>query len=119
MGLIIRLKKAGITGKLLKYIYNFLRNRTYRVIANGSISEGRPVLSGTPQGSGLSPVVFTIFIQSLAEILDEWIMKLEAEGNTVVRGVKNFRTKIYYSMYADDVKMCRSIVDRMDMEMMQ
>ena len=49
--LIMRLKKAGITGKLLKYIYNFLRNRTFRVIANGSISEGRPVLSGTPQGS--------------------------------------------------------------------
>merc|ERR1712240_254996 len=75
--LIIRLKKAGITGKLLKYIYNFLRNRTFRVIANGSISEGRLVLSSTPQGSGLSPVIFAIFIQSLAEKLDIWIKELE------------------------------------------
>ena len=46
--LIIRMKKAGITGKMLKYVYNFLRNRTFRVIANGSILERRPVLSGTP-----------------------------------------------------------------------
>ena len=53
------------------------------------------------------------------EILDKWIMKLEAEGNTVVRGVKNFRTKIYCSMYADDVKLCRAIVDEMDMETVQ
>ena len=50
--LIVRMKKAGITGKVLKYVSNFLRDRTFRVIANGSISEGRPVLSGTPQGSG-------------------------------------------------------------------
>ena len=39
--LIVRLKKAGVTGKLLKFINNFLRNRTFKVIANGSISGGR------------------------------------------------------------------------------
>ena len=60
--LIQRMKMAGITNKVLKYISNFLRDRTFRVIANGSISEKRPVLSGTPQGSGLSPVIFAIFI---------------------------------------------------------
>ena len=46
--LIVRMKKAGITDKVLKYISNFLRDRTFRVIANGSISEGRPVLSEMP-----------------------------------------------------------------------
>ena len=37
----------------------------------------------------------------------------------MVRGVKHFRTMIYYSMYADDVKLCGAIVDEMDMETMQ
>ena len=117
--LIVRLKKAGITNKMLKFINNFLRNRTFKVIANGSISKGRPVLSGTPQGSGLSPVLFAIFIQSLAEILDERIKKLEAEDSKEVRGVKELRDKLYYSMYADDVKLCTSIWDESDMEVMQ
>ena len=117
--LIVRMKKAGITNKMLKFISNFLRDRTFQVIANGSISKGRPVLSGTPQGSGLSPVLFAIFIQSLAEILDERIKKLEAEGSTMVRGVKHFRDRFHYSMYADDVKLCASIVDESDMETMQ
>ena len=117
--LIIRLKKAGITGKLLRYIYNFLRNRTFRVIANGSISEGRPVLSGTPQGSGLSPVIFAVFIQSLAERLDTWIGELEKMGSEKVGGAKDISHRIFYSMYADDIKMMAAIGDEEDMDIMQ
>ena len=36
--LIRKLKKAGYHGRLLHFFYNFLRNRTQRVLANGELS---------------------------------------------------------------------------------
>ena len=89
-----------MTGKLLKFINNFLRNRTFKVIANGSISKGREVVSGTPQGSGISPILFAIFIQALAEILDTRIKELEDEDSKMVGEMKELRDFLHYSMYA-------------------
>ena len=44
---------------------------------------------------------------------------LEAKGSNMVRGAKQFRDRLYYSIYADDVKLCASIWDESDMETMQ
>ena len=77
------------------------------------------MLSGTPQGSGLSPIIFAIFIQSLAETLDAWIKRLEEMDSEKVCGAISFAYKFFYSMYADDVKMMAAIGDEEDMEIMQ
>ena len=60
--LINKLHGYGIQGKLLKWIQNFLSNREQKVIINGEESSPSFVTSGIPQGSGLGPILFSIYI---------------------------------------------------------
>ena len=54
-----KLAKNKIKGKLGRWIREFLRNRKYRVVANGEISEEQEVRSGVPQGTVLAVIVFS------------------------------------------------------------
>ena len=63
--LLQKLKAYGITGKLLKWIEEFLSNRTQTVLVDGVRSAEASVLSGIPQGSVLGPVLFIIYINDI------------------------------------------------------
>ena len=54
-----------ISDKALNWLSSFLRNRKQRVVVNGKCSEWTPVLSGTPEGSLLSPLLFALFVNDL------------------------------------------------------
>ncbi len=64
-GLIHKLTKAGLKGKIINYIRDFLTNRKITVGSNNTHSEPQGLDNGTPQGSILSPTLFNFMINDL------------------------------------------------------
>lgn len=84
--LLHKLKQHGISGFVLKWVEQWLKNRKQRVTLNGFKSEWKDVLSGVPQGSVLGPLLFIIYLNDL-------------ESNL---GCKVFK-------FADDTKVASSV----------
>ncbi|UYV73432.1 hypothetical protein LAZ67_10003172 [Cordylochernes scorpioides] len=60
-------KHFKIDGKAITWINNFLKNRYIRVKYNGTLSKTFKLYQGLPQGSVLSPTLFTLFIAGIEE----------------------------------------------------
>ena len=83
-GLSYKLLKCGIDGKMHRWLNHFLSDRTARVRAQGSISQCQTIKQGVPQGSALSPTLFSIFVNDIQ--------------STIPKGVKA-------ALYADDLAL--------------
>ena len=95
--LLEKVRNHGISGKLGKWIKEFLKNRKFKVVANGCMSEEENVLSGVPQGTVLAAILFVIMISDI----DENVKK------SIVRS------------FADDTRVNKKISSESDTEMMQ
>ena len=65
------LRTKGIKGSLLWYLSSFLRNRRARVCVGASFSNLYDVKVGLPQGSALSPLLFSIYLSDVPEPVGE------------------------------------------------
>ena len=83
-GIIFKLQQNGISGKLLRVLSDFLKDRKQRVILNGQFSSWTSVNAGVPQGSILGPLLFLIYINDLADGLSP-NAKLFADDNLYFR----------------------------------
>lgn len=83
-GLILKLLKNKIQGKMLNWIEAYLQNRKACVRLQGSRSKTEEIKNGVPQGGVLSPTLFLIFINDIKE--------------TITR-------KVTHTMYADDLAL--------------
>ena len=63
--LLFKLWQIGITGPLWKFFRCYLTNRLHHVTIDSYQSSTLPVISGVPQGSMLSPLLFTQLCQLL------------------------------------------------------
>ena len=54
-----------MSGRLLRWLYDFLRDRNQRVLVDGAYSPWLLVEDGVPQGSVLSCLLFTLFIADM------------------------------------------------------
>lgn len=86
-----KVSQYGIHGCLLRWIKSYLSNRTQLVAVKGYLSSPKFIQSGVPQGSHLGPLFFIVFINDLI-----------------------CRLRSHCLVYADDLKIFKSITDAND-----
>lgn len=92
-----KLNDLGFSDNLCDFFWSYLTGRVQYVHYRGRTSEKFTCPSGVPQGSNLGPLLFLLFVNDLPTVIQD--------------------SEIL--MYADDVKMYRSIEHHTDFESLQ
>ena len=84
-----KLHSLGISGKVGRWIYEFLTNRKQAVIVNGTTGTLFEVKSGVPQGSVLGPLLFLVLISDIDEEIAPSFLSSFADDTRVAKGITN------------------------------
>ena len=88
----------GIDGLPLKWVKSYLSNRHQKVKIDNNLSNVLPIMYGVPQGSVLGPLLFSMYIYPLTDVIDDH--------------------KLFYHVYADDTQLyCSSPSDDINLWM--
>lgn len=74
-GLLLKLLNKKVEGKMYHWIQDFLKYRTARVKLDGNISHRVSLQQGVPQGGVISPTLFLIFIDDIAEKVNRHVSR--------------------------------------------
>ena len=67
--------RIGVTGSALAWFESYLNDRHQYVTIGQAKSESKALQYGVPQGSVLGPILFCLYVQPLAHLIEE--MELE------------------------------------------
>ena len=81
------LKYYSIQDPVLSWIEAFLKDRKQRVLINGAPSTWHDVISGIPQGSVLGPVLFVVYINTLADTVTDSEVYMFADDTKMFKGI--------------------------------
>ena len=99
---------------LQEYVDHFLRLRNFEVRVHGKKIGGGTMVGGTPQGSPLSPALFTVYMSAMVWKAEKRLREAEEEGRHKMdtrgrsRGVREEKTFIPLS-FIDDVNSVRKV----------
>jgi hypothetical protein len=77
-----KLKKAGISRRLLRWLEDYLSNRKQKVVINGECSPLLYLEIGVQQGFILSSLIFILYINDLAKMVNIGI-RIYADDTTL------------------------------------
>ena len=86
--LLEKVKKHKISGKIGKWIREFLTDRKFKVVVNGCMSDEGEVTSGVPQGAVLAAMLFVIVISDIDENVKMCILRSFADDTRFSKKVK-------------------------------
>ena len=86
--LLLKLNRYGIGGNMLVWFRNFLTHRKQRVVIRGACSGWSPVISGSPQGTILGPILFLIYINDISGCVKSKI-NIFADDTKIYREIKD------------------------------
>lgn len=90
--LLEKLPVYGIEGYELLWFQDYLFNRTQVVRFDGVLSEAKHITHGVPQGSILGPLLFTIMINDLDQVLKQTKILLYADDTVIYCSGKEHST---------------------------
>ena len=93
-----KLASLHVDPYVLRWLSDYLCQRSQYVAVNGEISTSSKVISGVPQGSVLGPLLFLIYINGISEV--------ELHNGTII-------------LYADDILLHRRIQSQADYLLLQ
>ncbi len=82
-GILLTLKEYGCPNYIGNWLTSFFEERKFIVEIDGESSTQRDILAGVPQGSPLSPLLFSLYINEIGKILE--------------------RHQIHFGLFADDL----------------
>ena len=81
--LLYKLKMYGICGEIHTLIKEFLINRFLNVKIKATLPKNYPVISSTPQGSKLAPLLYILYANDISKMFKYIKIKMYADDVTI------------------------------------
>ena len=81
--LIKKLQNFGFGSSTISFLRNYLSDRTFKVKVNNKTSDSYKLIKGVPQGSILGPLLFTLYVNDLPNVVKDSRVVLYADDTTL------------------------------------